>query len=90
MVQVGLIWRVARAAHDEEDQEGAQEEDGLVPEPHPRLQLEAAAWYEVTHSKATRQRRKLLLVISGCSSQLLMIAQVFFSEFTLLCFTCPK
>lgn len=59
--QVGLMWRVARAAHDEPDDlddlaalfPDAVEEarDGLPNEPHPRVQLEDAVWYEVMHNK---------------------------------------
>eukprot|EP00435_Cladocopium_sp_Y103_P047252 s378_g13.t2 len=55
--QVGLMWRVARAAHhDPEDDLTAlfpveEARDGLPNEPHPRTQLEDAVWYEVMHNK---------------------------------------
>jgi len=52
------MWRVARAAHDEPDDLAAlfpdaveEARDGLPNEPHPRVQLEDAVWYEVMHNK---------------------------------------
>ena len=53
------MWRVARAAHHDPEDEAAlfpdameDARDGLPNEPHPRVQLEEALWYEVMHNKA--------------------------------------
>ena len=46
--QVGLIWRVARAVAGD----GLAESDDSLPvEPHPRVQIEDAQWYEVAYDK---------------------------------------
>ncbi|CAE7628784.1 unnamed protein product [Symbiodinium sp. CCMP2592] len=48
--QVGLIWRVARAVAGHSI--GTPLEDDSLPvEPHPRIQIENAEWYEVTYDK---------------------------------------
>ena len=48
--QVGLIWRVARAVADHGN--GSMPIDESLPaEPHPRVQIEDAQWYEVAYDK---------------------------------------
>lgn len=43
------MWRIARAAAEDGPESSA------LDEPHPRMQIEKAVWYEVTYDKVRMQ-----------------------------------
>ena len=86
------MWRVARAAHHDEDDDTAalfpdavddadEARDGLPKEPHPREQLEEAVWYEVMHNKATEKWGRYPLVMTNSSLLKITIFSVFYISF---------